>query len=110
MEKARISRKEAVPMDRLIEQYIREMKLAAGLNTQRIFAAWDAVSNASAYTLKRFFRDGTLYITLSSSAFRRELSFRKEMLVEQINAWLDQDVLFVKDDPKVGKVQQIILK
>ena len=111
MEKAaRISRKEAVPMDRLIEQYIREMKLAAGLNTQRIFAAWDAVSNASAYTLKRFFRDGTLYITLSSSVFRRELSFRKEMLVEQINAWLEKDILFVKDDPKVGKVQQIILK
>ena len=110
MEKTRLARKEAVPMERLVEEYIREMKLAAGLNTQRIFAAWDAVSNASAYTLRRFFRDGTLYITLSSSVFRREMTFRKEMLIAQINAWLDQDPLFVKDDPKVGKVQQIIFK
>ena len=58
-----IHRKEALPMEKLVEEYIREMKLSAGLNTQRIFEAWDTVSGAAAYTLKRFFRNGKLYIT-----------------------------------------------
>ena len=105
-----IHRKEALPMDKLVEEYIREMKLSAGLNTQRIFEAWDTVSGAAAYTLKRFFRNGTLYITLSSSLYRRELSLRKEALIPAINDFLDKDPLFVKDDPKVGKVTEIILK
>ena len=110
MEKSRLSRKEAVSMEPLVDEYIREMKIAAGLNTQRVFAAWDEVSGAAPYTLRRFFRDGTLYITLSSSVYRRELSFRKELLVAAINEYLDKDPLFVKDDPKVGKVMQIVLK
>lgn len=46
MDPIRIHRKEAVSMDELVKQYIRSMKLAAGLNTQRIFAAWDACSGA----------------------------------------------------------------
>ena len=65
-------------MDELVKQYIRSMKLAAGLNTQRIFAAWDACSGAGEFTLKRFFRDGKLYITLSSSVVRNQLHFQKE--------------------------------
>ena len=110
MEKPRLSRKEAIPMEKLVDEYIREMKLSAGLNTQRIFVAWDEVSGAAPYTLKRFFRDGILYITLSSSVYRRELSFRKEQLLAAINEFLDKDELFVKDDSRVGKVMQIVLK
>ncbi len=110
MEKPRLSRKDAISMEELVDEYIREMKLAAGLNTQRIFTAWDEVSGAAPYTLKRFFRDGILYITLSSSVCRRELSFRKERLMADINAFLDRDPLFVKDDPRVSKVTQIVLK
>ena len=36
----RIHRKEAVGMDKIVEAYIKSMKIAVGLNTQRIFAAW----------------------------------------------------------------------
>lgn len=110
MEKHTLSRKEALPMDRLVEQYIREMKLTAGLNTQRVFEAWDQVSGAASHTLKRFFRDGILYITLSSSVYRRELSLRKQELKDALNAALDQDPLFLPDDPRVGKVKEIVLK
>ena len=55
-EPIRIHRKEAVSMDQLVQQYIKSMKLAAGLNTQRIFAAWDACSGAGPFTLRRYFR------------------------------------------------------
>ena len=42
----RIGRKDALGMQELISQYIREMKLASGFNRQRIFEAWDVVSGA----------------------------------------------------------------
>ena len=53
-------RKEALGMDQLIPLYIRALKLSAGLNTQRVFAAWDAVSGVAGQTLRKFYRDGNL--------------------------------------------------
>ena len=69
----RITRKRAMSMEELVPLYIKSMKLSAGLNTHRIFAAWDEASGAAGYTLKRFFRDGKLYITLNSSVVRNHL-------------------------------------
>ena len=106
----RIHRKEAVGMDVIVSQYIKSMKLAAGLNTQRIFAAWDACSGAGEFTLRRFFRDGKLYITLNSSVLRNQLSFQKAELVEKMNRFLSQDSLFTEDNRTVGFVRELILK
>ena len=86
------------------------MKLASGVNTQRVFAAWDAVSGASAYTLGRFYRGGRLYVTLSSSMVRGQLDLRKADLVAAINDYLSKDTLFVKDDSRTGFVKELILK
>ena len=110
MEPVRIHRKEALSMDQLVQQYIKSMKLAAGLNTQRIFAAWDACSGAGPYTLRRYFRSGKLYITLSSSVIRNQLYFQREELVEKINAFLSGDGLFTADNRTVGFVTDLILK
>ena len=106
----RIHRKEAVGMDQIVSQYIKSMKLAAGLNTQRVFAAWDACSGAGAFTLKRFFRDGKLYITLSSSVVRSQLYFQRDLLIEKMNAFLSQDELFTSDNKTVGFIRELILK
>ncbi len=106
----RIHRKQALSMEELVQQYIKSMKLAAGLNTQRIFEAWDACSGAGPFTLKRFFRDGRLYITLNSSVIRNQLSFQKDALVEKMNAWLSQDALFTADNRTVNFIRELILK
>ena len=110
MEPVRIHRKEAVSMDEVVKQYIKSMKLSVGLNTQRVFAAWDAWSGAGEFTLKRFFRDGKLYITLSSSVVRNQLHFQKEDLVEKMNRFLSEDTLFTEDNRTVGYIQELILK
>ena len=110
MKPARIERKTALSMKEVIDMYIKSMKISAGLNTQRIFSAWDEASGAAQYTVRRFFRDGTLYITLSSSVVRNQLGFQNALLVEKINAILDGDELFTKDDPKVSFVQKLVLK
>lgn len=105
-----ISRKDPVAMEELVQMFIKSMKLSAGLNTRRIFEAWDAASGASRYTLRRYFRDGKLYITLNSSMVRNQLGFQKAELVDRINELLREDELFLKDDPQVKYVEELILK
>lgn len=106
----RISRKKPLSMDEVVSMYIKSMKISAGLNTQRVFAAWDDASGAAAFTLKRFYRDGRLYVTLNSSVIRNQLSFQKDALVEKINEILSKDDLFTKDDDRVSFVRELILK
>ena len=110
MKPARIERKTAQGMEELVQEYIKSMKISSGLNTHRIFAAWDQASGAGAYTIKRFFRGGKLYITLNSSVVRNQLSFQKEALIDKINTLLKQDTLFTRDDPDVSWVTELILK
>ena len=110
MKPARIERKTALGMEELVQQYIKSMKISSGLNTHRISAAWDQASGAAAYTIKRYYRGGRLYITLSSSVVRSQLSLQKEALIEKMNALLSQDALFTRDDPNVSWVTELILK
>ena len=106
----RISRKNALSMKEVVDIYIREMKLSSGLNTQIVFKAWNEVSGAGQYTLRRFYRDGVLTITLSSSMVRNTLFFQRETLVKRINEYLEKDSLFMKDDARVSFVKELILK
>ena len=106
----RIHRKEAMGMDQLVRQYIKSMKPAAGLNTQRIFAAWDACSGAGPFTLRRYFRGGRLYITLNSSVIRSQLYFQRKELVDKMNEYLSKDELFTEDNLTVNFIQELILK
>ena len=105
-----VRRKEALTMEEVIEEYIKSAKMASGLNTQRIFSAWDDCSGAGPFTLKRYFRSGTLYITLKSSVIRNQLFFQKEALIEKMNAKLSGDPLFTSDNRTVGFIQELVLK
>lgn len=105
-----IHRKEAIGMDKVVEEFIKSMKLSAGLNTQRVFAAWDACSGAGPFTIKRFYRGGKLYITLKSSVIRNQLYFQKDALIEKMNAFLSEDTLFTADNRTVSFIQELILK
>ena len=105
-----IHRKEAVTMEEVVSAYIKQMKIAAGLNTQRIYEAWNACSGAAPYTLRRYFRAGKLYITLSSSVIRNQLLFQREELRDKMNEYLSKDPLFTQDNNTVGYIQTLILK
>lgn len=105
-----IRRKEAVSVGEAMMAFLRQARLNSGLNNQRIFTAWDQVSGAEKYTVRRFYRNGILYVTLASSAARTHLSRQKEQLLERINAVLSQDPLFDREDPSTGYVKEIRLK
>ena len=106
----RVARKTALPLSELIHEYLRASKLASGLNTQRIFAAWDAASGAGRYTIRRFFRDGKLYITVDSSVVRSQLAFQRDTLLAKVNALLAQDELFTRTEGDADIVKELILK
>lgn len=106
----RLENKTADGMGSLVRAYVSLMKLGPALNTRRVFIAWDKISGATDYTLRRYYRDGVLYITMSSSALRALMNFRKQELVRKLNEELEKDELFIADDPTVGFVKELILK
>ena len=107
---SRVARKTAIPLQEAIRELLQSEHLIPGLNTRRIFAAWDAASGAGRYTVRRYFRAGKLYITIDSSVVRSQLSFQRDTLIAKINALLEQDELFERNDGHVGYVQELILK
>jgi len=97
-------------MREVMSEFVKSMGLVAGLNEQRVYAAWDAVSGAQAYTLSKSFRGGILYCTMKSSVVRNQLSFSNDLIIKDINTFLMNDELFVKDDPSTNFVRKLVLK
>lgn len=104
-----LRRKEAVGMEELVNDFIRDMKIASGINKLRAAEAWNTVSGASRYTLDVFLDKGILYVTLNSSMARNQLYFQKEILLSKINELLEADSLFVRK-PGCPALRNIVLK
>lgn len=102
-----LKRTQAIPVGEALMSYFKQIRLNSRLNERRVFEAWDKVSGAAAYTSKRFFRDGKLYVTLNSSAARTHLSMQKAALLAHINSVLLDDPLY---DAEHGYVIELILK
>lgn len=105
----RLRRKDAVGMEQLVQDFIREMKISSGVNRQRAAEAWSVVSGASRYTLDVSLDKGVLYVTLNSSMARNQLYFQRDVLKQKINEFLANDELFVKI-PGVPAVRSVVLK
>ena len=70
------------------------MLVNRAFNTHLVFSAWDDASGAGRYTIKKFFRDGRLYVTVSSSVVRSQLLFQKSALIDKMNALITGNELF----------------
>lgn len=89
-----LRRQEAVGMDELVNQFIRDMKLASGLEKQRVAEVWNEVSGAGRYTLDVRFEKGVLTCMISSSVVRNQLYFQRDVLLGRLNEALSEDSLF----------------
>ena len=105
-----IRRTDAVSMDTLVREYIRDMKIAAGLDSQLAREAWDRASGAGRYTLGCSLRGGRLYVTLSSSVQRSRLSLQKQGIMDEINRILGGNALFSGNAERDIPVRDIIMK
>ncbi|MGN0189498.1 MAG: DciA family protein, partial [Candidatus Cryptobacteroides sp.] len=81
-----------------------------GLNSHKVFTAWDEVSGAGSRTIGRSFRNGILYCSLSSAVLRSELKFRLPDIRRQINERLAADKFFIRSDGDPEPVKNIVLK
>lgn len=106
----KFEKKEPRSMSDIVHDYIQEMKIASGLNERRISAAWDAVSGAAQYTIRKSVREGVLYVSISSSLMRSQLYLRQEELVGRINEFLKDDELFTEEDTQCGYIKSIVLR
>lgn len=81
-------------MDELVSQFIRDMKLSAGLEKQRVAEVWNEVSGAGRYTLEVMFERGVMTCFVSSSVVRNHLYFQRDVLLDRLNEALSEDDLF----------------
>ena len=106
----KMRKQEAVAMDELVKQFIREMRLDAGLNRERMAEVWAEVSGAGMYTLDVSLDNGVLYCTINSSVIRNHLYFQKDALAEAVNEALRKDELFTWDWEKGPCVKSLVLR
>jgi poly(A) polymerase Pap1 len=88
-----LRRQEAVGMEELVTQFIRDMKLSSGLGKQRACEAWTKVSGAGRYTLDVNFDKGVMVCVISSSVVRNQLYFQRDRLLKSLNEHLATDEL-----------------
>ncbi len=107
---SRLPRKQAISVAEALREMFRSERLGATLNTRRVFVAWDEASGAGDFTIRKFFRDGVLYVTLSSSVLASQLSMQKAALLEKMNAILAGDPLLIREDEHERIVKELRIK
>lgn len=79
----------------LIEQFKRKYKLSSRLDAVELEELWhqELGKGISNYTDKIEFRRNTLYVWLSSSVIREELSYGKSRIIDMLNERLGREIV-----------------
>ena len=79
-------------IDDLLKSFVKENKLEKGLDKVNVEAAWrDLMGNGvNNYTNSVKLHQDTLYVELSSSVLREELSYGKDKIINMLNESLEE--------------------
>ncbi|MDA9335357.1 DUF721 domain-containing protein [Flavobacteriaceae bacterium] len=82
-------------MDDLMKSFMKENKLEKGLDKVNVEAAWrDLMGNGvNNYTNSLKLHKDTLYVELSSSVLREELSYGKDKIIGMLNEALGKNLI-----------------
>ena len=82
-------------IDDLLKSFVKENKLEKGLDKVNVEAAWrDLMGNGvNNYTNSVKLNQDTLYVELSSSVLREELSYGKDKIVTMLNEALGKNLI-----------------
>ena len=82
-----MKRENYIKIDQLLGRFVKEYGLENGLQRTEVFNAWDEAvgDKLSKYTTNKFFKDNTLYCTISSSVVRDKLFMRRVQIIDRIN-------------------------
>ena len=79
----------------VLASFVENSKLEKGLDMVRVEKAWQELmgNGVQNYTNSLKLHKGTLYVSLSSSVLRQELSYGKEKIIALINEELEKTVV-----------------
>jgi hypothetical protein len=83
------------PISDVLKAFIEKNKLQSGMDKIDVEKAWkDLMGNGvNTYTKEVILKGTTLYVTLSSSVLREELSHGKQKIISMLNDELRKDVV-----------------
>jgi len=89
-----MKRTNTVSIAQIINEVIGEYKIGDKLKESRIVAAWSEVLGPLAKpTDQLYVKNKTLFVTLSSSVIRNELSMMRSTLVRSLNEKVGEEVI-----------------
>ena len=88
-------REKSLPISEIFALFIKENSLAEGLLNVDVVHAWDNIigEKMMKYVVSRYFREGKLFCTLTSSSARNALSLNKAVYIKKINEELGKEVV-----------------
>ena len=86
---------EVKKVNSILTNLIENSSLKGGLNNIKIQTIWKKTmgDNINSYTSEITLRKHTLYINLSSSVLREELSYGKEKIIKLLNEELNAEII-----------------
>lgn len=106
---AKLRRTSAEPVGDILKLFVVHNRLGYGLFDQELFRLWDSISGAGRHSTNKFFRDGTLYVTITSSLLRSQLNFQLDLIRIKINQMLDESET-VNLSGITDRVEKIVLR
>jgi hypothetical protein len=90
-----VRKKNNVSLGEALQEFISSNKLQKGLDKVMVREAWASLmgNGVDNYTTGIDLRNGTLYVSLSSSVLREELSHGKSKIIALLNDELGRDVV-----------------
>ncbi|MBO5537752.1 MAG: DUF721 domain-containing protein [Prevotella sp.] len=74
-------------LDEILNQVLREEGLETPLRQRRLIASWETVTGSvvARYTGEKFIKNQTLFVKITNSALKQDLSMMRSQLVKRLN-------------------------
>lgn len=88
-------KKNQLSLSEALNEFIKENKLQKGIDKVMVRKAWEKImdNGVNNYTTSVELQNDTLYVSLSSSVLREELSHGKSKIIEMLNEELKKDLI-----------------
>ena len=83
------------PISEVLKNFVQQNNLQKGINEVQVIDAWKNIMGPAIdkYTTKIQLRKNTLYVQLSSSVLRQELSYGTTTIIKNMNEELKQELI-----------------
>lgn len=90
-----MKRREALPLNEILDEILQQNNLDIGLDAARARQAWKETMGEAVdkCTTSLNFDKGVLYVRLSSSVLRNELFMNRRQLIERLNNHIGRNII-----------------